>query len=77
MPAAVMLDALSVGTAASSLVVVALAYAGVAATAWGQAGRALALSGMSLVLAGDAFQMVALRGGTESGLLQYKTSLPA
>ena len=69
MPSPALLDALSIGTAASALIVVILAYAGAATSAWGQAGRALALAGMTLVLAGDAFQMVALRGGPDSGVL--------
>ena len=69
MPSAEVLDALSVGTAASALVVVTLAFAGVAGRPWGQAGRALALAGMTLVLAGDAIQAVALRSEADSGLL--------
>jgi hypothetical protein len=69
LPSVEVLDALSVGTAASALVVVTLAFAGVATTPWGQAGRALALAGMTLVLAGDAFQAVALRSESDSGLL--------
>ncbi|CAN5310770.1 hypothetical protein BH24CHL10_BH24CHL10_07180 [soil metagenome] len=69
LPAPEVIDALSIGAAASTLVVIMLAYAGLAATAWGQAGRALALSGMTLVLAGDAFQAVALRSGSDAGLL--------
>ena len=68
MPPPAVLDGLSIGTAAGALVVVIMAYAGVAGP-WGQAGRALVLSGMTLVLAGDAFQAVATRGGADSGLL--------
>jgi hypothetical protein len=68
MPPPGVLDALSIGTAASALVVVIMAYAGLTSP-WGQAGRALLLSGMTLVLAGDAFQAVATRGGADSGLL--------
>ena len=69
MPSPLVLDALSIGTAATALVVVILAYAGLAPGAWGQAGRALALAGMTLVLAGDAFQAVALRGSTDGATL--------
>ena len=69
MPPALLLDALSVGTAASALVVVILTFAGMAATAWTHAGRALAVSGMTLVLAGDAFQAVATRSGSDTGML--------
>jgi hypothetical protein len=69
MPPPAVLDALSIGTAASALVVVVMAYAGLVAGPWVQAGRALALSGMTLVLAGDGLQAVATRGGSDSGLL--------
>ncbi|MGH2393197.1 MAG: hypothetical protein ACRDGH_06825 [Candidatus Limnocylindria bacterium] len=69
MPPPAVLDALSVGTAASALVVVVMAYAGLVASPWVQAGRALALSGMTLVLAGDGLQAVATRGSADSGLL--------
>jgi hypothetical protein len=69
MPSPVVLDALSIGTAAGALVVVIMAYAGLAASAWEHAGRALALSGMTLVLAGDGLQAVATRGSADSGLL--------
>jgi hypothetical protein len=69
MPPAAVLDGLSVGTAASALVVVIMVYAGLAATAWAQAGRALALAGMTLVLAGDAFQAVATRASADAALL--------
>lgn len=69
MPAPAVLDALSVGTAAGTLVVMVLVYAGVSASAWGQAGRALAVSGMTLVLAGDALQAVAARSSSDSALL--------
>lgn len=69
LPPPAVLDALSIGTAASTLVVVVMAYASIAPSAWAQAGRALALSGMTLVLAGDAFQAVATRGGSNSGLM--------
>lgn len=69
LPAPEVLDALSVGSAAGTLVVVALAYAALAATPWGHAGRALALAGITLVLAGDAFQAVALRSDADTGLL--------
>lgn len=69
MPPAAVLDALSIGTAASALVVVIMAYAGLVASPWGQAGRALALSGMTLVLAGDGLQAVATRAGSDSGLV--------
>ena len=69
MPPATVLDALSVGTAASALVVVIMAYSGLAPNAWGQAGRALALSGMTLVLVGDGLQAVATRATSDSGLL--------
>ena len=69
MPEPAILDALSVGTAAGALVVVVLAYAGVAASAWSQAGRALAVSGLTLVLAGDALQAVATRSSSDSALL--------
>ena len=69
MPPPAVLDALSIGSAAGALVVVIMVYAGLAASAWGQAGRALALSGMTLVLAGDGLQAVATRGGSDSGLL--------
>jgi hypothetical protein len=68
MPPPAVLDGLSIGTAASALVVVIMAYAGLTSP-WGQAGRALALSGMTLVLAGDGLQAVATRGGADSGLL--------
>jgi len=68
MPPPAVLDGLSIGTAASALVVVIMAYAGLTSP-WAQAGRALVLSGMTLVLAGDAFQAVATRGGHDSGLL--------
>lgn len=63
------LDALSIGTAAGALVVIVLAYAGVAASAWSQAGRALAVSGLTLVLAGDALQAVATRASSDSAML--------
>jgi len=69
MPPPAVLDALSIGSAASALVVVIMAYAGLVASPWGQAGRALALSGMTLVLAGDGLQAVATRGSSDSGLL--------
>jgi len=69
MPPPAVLDALSIGAAASALVVVIMAYAGLVAGPWVQAGRALALSGMTLVLAGDGLQAVATRGGSDSGLL--------
>jgi hypothetical protein len=69
MPPPAVLDALSIGTAASALVVVVMAYAGLVAGPWVQAGRALALSGMTLVLAGDGLQAVATRGSADSGLL--------
>jgi hypothetical protein len=69
MPAPGVLDALSVGTAAGALVVVTLAFAGLRAGAWGQVGRALAMTGLTLVLAGDALQAVALRADEGSGLL--------
>lgn len=69
MPSPALLDALSVGTAASALVVVTMAFAGLAATGWSQAGRALALSGMTLVLVGDGLQAVATRAGADSALL--------
>jgi hypothetical protein len=69
MPSPLVLDALSVGTAVGALVVVVIAYAGVTGGSWSQAGRALAVSGMTLVLAGDAFQAVATRGTSDAGLL--------
>ena len=69
MPSAAVLDALSIGTAASGLIVVIMTYASVGGGAWGQAGRALALTGMTLVLAGDAFQAVAVRASSDAGLL--------
>ena len=69
MPEPGLLDALSVGTAAGAMVVMVLAYAGVAASAWAQAGRALAVSGLTLVLAGDALQAVATRATSDSALL--------
>jgi len=69
MPPPAVLDALSIGTAASALVVVVMAYAGLVPSPWVQAGRALALSGMTLVLAGDGLQAVATRGSSDSGLL--------
>jgi hypothetical protein len=69
LPAPAVLDALSVGTAAAALVVVVLAYAGAPTGAWSQAGRALGVSGMTLVLAGDAFQAVATRFPSEAGLM--------
>jgi hypothetical protein len=69
MPPPAVLDALSIGTAASALVVVVTAYAGLVPSPWVQAGRALALSGMTLVLAGDGLQAVATRGSSDSGLL--------
>jgi len=69
MPPPAVLDALSIGAAASALVVVIMAYAGLVPSPWVQAGRALALSGMTLVLAGDGLQAVATRGSSDSGLL--------
>lgn len=69
MPDPAVLDALSVGAAAGSLVVVVLAFARVTPSAWAQAGRALAVSGMTLVLAGDALQAVATRSSGDSALL--------
>ncbi len=69
MPPPAILDALSVGTAAGALVVMVLAYAGVAASAWSHAGRALAVSGMTLVLAGQALQSVATRASDDEALL--------
>lgn len=69
MPEPAVLDALSIGSAAGALVVLVLAFASVAPSAWGQAGRALAVSGLTLVLAGDALQAVALRGSEDSALL--------
>lgn len=69
MPPPALHDALSVGSAASGLVVVVLAYAGIRPSPWGQAGRALAISGVTLVLAGDALQAVATRGSADSALL--------
>lgn len=69
MPPPAVLDALSIGTAASAMVVVVMAYGGLVASPWVQAGRALALSGMTLVLAGDGLQAVATRGNPDSGLL--------
>lgn len=68
MPPPAVLDALSIGAAASALVVV-MAYAGLVPSPWVQAGRALALSGMTLVLAGDGLQAIATRGSSDSGLL--------
>lgn len=69
MPPPIVLDVLSVGAAAGALIVVVIAYAGVVWSAWGQAGRALALSGMTLVLAGDAFQAVATRATGDTALM--------
>jgi len=69
MPPPAVLDALSIGAAASALVVVIMAYAGLVPSPWVHAGRALALSGMTLVLAGDGLQAVATRGSADSGLL--------
>ena len=69
MPEPIVLDLLSVGTAAGALVVLVLAYASVAPSPWAQAGRALAVSGMTLVLAGDAFQAVATRASGDQALL--------
>jgi hypothetical protein len=68
MPPPAVLDALSIGSAGSAMVVVIMVYAGFAGP-WGQAGRALALSGMTLVLAGDGLQAVATRGSADAGLL--------
>jgi hypothetical protein len=69
MPDPTVLDALSVGTAAAALVVLVLAYGGVRPSPWAQAGRALAVSGMTLVLAGDALQAVATRATSDTALL--------
>ena len=69
MPSPVVLDALSIGTAAGSLIVLMLAYATTTPSAWSQAGRALGLSGLTLVLAGDALQAVATRATSDSALL--------
>lgn len=69
MPPPAVLDALSIGAATSALVVVVMAYAGLVPSPWVQAGRALALSGMTLVLAGDGLQAVATRASSDSGLL--------
>ena len=69
MPPPAVLDALSVGAAASALVVVIIAYAALVPSRWAQAGRALALSGMTLVLVGDGLQAVATRAASNVGLL--------
>lgn len=69
MPEPAVLDVLSIGTAAGALVVMVLAYAGLAASAWSQAGRALTVSGLTLVLAGQALQAVATRASSDSAIL--------
>jgi hypothetical protein len=62
-------DVLSVGTAASALVVLALVYSEVRdREPWAIVGLVLAVAGMSLVLAGDALQHVVFHSPPGAGI---------
>jgi hypothetical protein len=69
LPAAPILDAVSIGTATMGLLVVVLAYARQRPGAWQQAGRSITVAGMTLVLAGDALQSVAVRDTTDAAVM--------
>jgi hypothetical protein len=69
LPPAPLLDAVSIGTAAMGLVVVLLAFARRGPGAWPQVGRGVTIAGMSLVLAGDGLQSVAVRASGDTGQL--------